>query len=91
MDIQEIWKQTQILQHTAPDNTSWGPEEIWTKVTSWFTQLDLVETSVYNCHHNDCYVRFSLLVETHYGIKQRTYIKRRVPPGNFVSRKGGTS
>lgn len=35
MNIREIWKQTQILQHTAPEDISWGSEEIWTKLISW--------------------------------------------------------
>lgn len=34
-DIQEIWKQIRILQRRAPDDTSWGCEEIWTKLTLW--------------------------------------------------------
>lgn len=51
MDVQEIRKQTQILQRTAQDATSWGSEEIWTKIPSWvpsWTWLNIV----YNHHRN---------------------------------------
>lgn len=34
-DLNEIWKQTQILHKVTKDNTSWGFEEIWDKITSW--------------------------------------------------------
>ncbi|NXK83921.1 ERVV2 protein, partial [Amazona guildingii] len=38
-DLKEIWKQTRIFHEVAKDDTSWGFEEIWKKLTSWLPNL----------------------------------------------------
>lgn len=38
-DLEETWKQTQQIHRVAMDDTSWGFEEIWDKLTSWLPRL----------------------------------------------------
>ncbi|NWR56988.1 ERVV1 protein, partial [Bucorvus abyssinicus] len=48
-DLEEIWKQVKILHEVMKDDTSWGFEEIWNKLTSWlpnFTGLKHVVVTV---------------------------------------------
>ncbi|NXD72287.1 ERVV2 protein, partial [Eolophus roseicapillus] len=45
-DLKEMWKQVKIFHEVAQDDTSWGFEEIWEKLTwvpnlSWLRQLFL--------------------------------------------------
>ncbi|NXJ86491.1 ERVV2 protein, partial [Trogon melanurus] len=34
-DIENIWERTKSLHEITKDNTSWGFEELWHKLTSW--------------------------------------------------------
>lgn len=38
-DLSRIWEQTQILHLITQDNTSWGFQELWDKLTSWLPDL----------------------------------------------------
>lgn len=42
-DLSQIWKQTQILHLVTQDNTEWGFQEIWDKLTSWLPNLRLLK------------------------------------------------
>lgn len=35
MHLAEIWEHTKILHEVTKDNTSWGFEDLWHKLTSW--------------------------------------------------------
>ncbi|NWR61325.1 ERVV2 protein, partial [Bucorvus abyssinicus] len=35
IDLEEIWQQVKTLHEVTKDDTSWGFEEIWYKLTSW--------------------------------------------------------
>ncbi|NXV25231.1 ERVV2 protein, partial [Cepphus grylle] len=34
-DLEKIWEKNKILYEVSRDNTSWGFEELWNKLTSW--------------------------------------------------------
>jgi len=40
-DLNEIWQQTKILHEIQKDDTSFGFEETWKQLTSWFPNLSL--------------------------------------------------
>lgn len=38
-DLAEIWDQTKILHEVTKDDTTWGFQEVWEKLTSWLPNL----------------------------------------------------
>ncbi|NXI39178.1 ERVV2 protein, partial [Galbula dea] len=38
-DINNIWEKVKVLQEVAQNDTSWGYEELWNKLTSWLPNL----------------------------------------------------
>ncbi|NXT17051.1 ERVV2 protein, partial [Prunella fulvescens] len=38
-DLNEIWEQTKILHEVTKDDTTWGFQEVWEKLTSWLPNL----------------------------------------------------
>ena len=96
-DLEEIWKQTKILHEITKDDTSWGFQELWDKLTSWLPNLKwlkqvfiafiiLIALGIMVCTMLKCFMWCCQNTTESYESWKRNKIKHQVETGKYFAR-----
>lgn len=96
-DLQDIWQQTQVLHEVTKDDTTWGFQELWEKLTAWLPNLQwlkqafiiivaIVILGLLTCISARCVLFFSQHTVGSYEAWKKNKIKHQVETGKYFSK-----
>ncbi|NXY81586.1 ERVV2 protein, partial [Alcedo cyanopectus] len=96
-DLEEIWKQSKTLHSVAQDDTSWGFQELWKKLTSWLPDfgwlkhlfillITLVLLGVIVCVLLRCFMYCCQHSAGEYATWKRNRIRHQIETGKYFAK-----
>ncbi|XP_074424774.1 endogenous retroviral envelope protein HEMO-like, partial [Larus michahellis] len=95
-DLEKIWEKNKILYEVSKDNTSWGFEELWNKLTSWLPNwnwlkqlfvgiITLIILGIIICMLLRCFLWCHRDSEENYSNWKRHRIRHQVETGKYFA------
>ncbi|NXF10194.1 ERVV2 protein, partial [Smithornis capensis] len=94
-DLQSIWNQMKILHQVTQDNTSWGFQELWDKLTSWLPNLAwlkqlfmaiVIVLGIVVCFGARCFMWMCMCTNDGYKEWKRHQLRWKVESGKYFRR-----
>ncbi|XP_074723318.1 endogenous retrovirus group PABLB member 1 Env polyprotein-like [Strix uralensis] len=96
-DLDEIWRQSKILHEITKDDTSWGFQELWEKLTAWLpnlkwlkqifvTILIVIGLGILLCIMLKCSLWCCQSAKNDYEVWKQNEIKHQVETGKYFAR-----